>query len=84
MLALVLLLATQTAPSFSECVLQRGEVAAATVEHAGRTYSLRNAACKELFLSDPERYSQLYDALAEMAAEGAAPPRKSEDSLVPS
>jgi hypothetical protein len=54
-----------------------------TVEHQGKTYELRYADCRDEFLTDPERYSQLYDALLEMKAEGqkVEPPKA---SLVPS
>ena len=83
MLALVLLLATQTAaPPPEDCLLRRGERAAATVQHDGKTYAFRHAACKDEFLTDPERYAQLYDALAELDAEGVSLER--EASLVPS
>ena len=85
MLALVLMLATQSAvPAPEDCVLRRGERAAATAEYKGKTYEFRQAACKDEFLSDPERYSQLYDALAELAAEGVAVERSRDASLVPS
>ena len=60
-----------------------GTPAVHSVEHNGKTYNFRFADCREEFLTDPERYSQLYDALAELHAEGvkieSAPP-----SLVPS
>lgn len=65
-----------------ECFVAKGKPAA-TVEHGGKTYNFRFADCRDEFLTDPERYSQLYDALAELHAEGvkieSAPP-----SLVPS
>ena len=65
-----------------ECLVVKGKGAVA-VEHEGKTYQFRFEDCREEFLSDPERFAQLYDALLEMAAEGAviesAPP-----SLVPS
>jgi YHS domain-containing protein len=76
----VVLLAAIHAPE--ECLVTRGK-AAVTVEHQGKTYRFKFADCRDEFLSDPERYSQLYDALLELHAEGAAiesaPP-----SLVPS
>lgn len=79
-LASLLLLAAVHTPE--ECFVARGK-AAASVEHGGKTYKFRFADCREEFLTDPERYSQLYDALAELHAEGvkieSAPP-----SLVPS
>jgi YHS domain-containing protein len=55
-----------------EC-LKGGKV---RVEHGGKTYRLATEECREQFLSDPERYAQLYDALAELEAQPA--------SLVPS
>lgn len=65
-----------------ECIVTKGE-AAVTVEHAGKTYKLRYEDCRTEFLSDPERFAQLYDALLELAAEGAVI-EKSQPSLVPS
>jgi YHS domain-containing protein len=60
---------------------------ALTVEFGGKTYHLRDEACRELFKTDPERYSQLFDALLE--AGNGAPPKpkikpKQSASLVPS
>ncbi len=54
-----------------------------TAEHEGKTYSFRYEDCRTEFLADPERYSQLYDALLEMSAAGqkVEAPRA---SLVPS
>ena len=57
--------------------------AAVTVTYGGKTYRLTSEACRAQFLSDPERYSQLYDALAELEAAGT-PVRPSTTSLVPS
>ena len=60
------------------------------VEYGGKTYLLRDQACKTLFEADPERYSQLFDALLEENGKGSAKPqtpqpRASESaSLVPS
>jgi YHS domain-containing protein len=77
--AAVLLLAIHTP---EECLVVKG-TGAVQVEHAGKTYQFRYADCRDEFLADPERFAQLYDALLELAAEGAvletAPP-----SLVPS
>lgn len=52
-------------------------------EWQGKTYTFRYADCRDEFLTDPERYAQLYDALLEMQAAGqkVEPPRA---SLVPS
>ena len=76
----VVLLAALHTPR--ECVVTSGKPAA-TAEHAGKTYAFRFEDCRDEFLKDPERYSQLYDALLELQSEGkriaAAPP-----SLVPS
>lgn len=78
-LAVVLLAAIHTP---EECFVARGKPAV-TVEYNGTTYRFRFEDCREEFLTDPERYSQLYDALRELAASGAkvesTPP-----SLVPS
>lgn len=62
------------------CIAPGGTV---KVEHAGKRYALASAECRDLFLSDPERFSQLFDALTELAAAGkrVAPPQP---SLVPS
>ena len=80
MIAALLFLAALHTPE--ECFVAKGKPAA-TVEHNGKTYGFRFAACRDEFLTDPERYSQLYDALAELHAAGAKiesrPP-----SLVPS
>lgn len=73
----------QIAPE--ECVVKKGEIAAASATFNGKTYTFSKVECRDLFLSDPERYAQLYDALAEMLAAGAqleAAPRDA--SLVPS
>ena len=53
------------------------------VEHAGKRYPVASSECRDLFLSDPERYSQLFDALIELEAGGKrVAPRQ--PSLVPS
>ena len=59
-------------------VAKRGVV----VEHAGKPYRLRDDACREEFLSDPERFAQLYDAIAELRAAGQTVTKS--ESLVPS
>jgi YHS domain-containing protein len=78
-LAAVLIAALHTP---RECVVTSGKPVA-TAEHAGKTYAFRFEDCREEFLTDPERYSQLYDALLELQSAGKkiekAPP-----SLVPS
>ena len=60
------------------------------VEYGGKTYLLRDQECKTLFEADPERYSQLFDALLEENGKGSSKPQtpqpKASDSasLVPS
>lgn len=85
-LGVALLLASIGSVSFAvepeECLVPPGAAAAATVEHGGRTYELASVECRELFLSDPERYSQLFDALAELGVR-ADPEPPGEASLVP-
>lgn len=80
MILAVLLLAAIHTPE--ECLVTRGKPAV-SAEYAGKTYGFRFADCREEFLTDPERFAQLYDALLELHAAGesiaAAPP-----SLVPS
>lgn len=39
-------------------------------EYGGKNYYFKSQACKDEFLADPERYSQLYDALLELKAQG--------------
>jgi YHS domain-containing protein len=71
----------QNAPVPEQCIAKSSS--AVSVTHGGKSYRLANEACREQFLSDPERYAQLYDALLELEAEGtplAAPTA----SLVPS
>lgn len=76
--ALVLLAAIHTP---EECVTRRSEI---TATHAGKIYAFRYADCREEFLTDPERYAQLYDALLEMEQQGLAVERSAPRSLVPS
>ena len=78
-LALILAAAIHTP---EECFVASGKPAA-TVEHNGKTYRFRFADCRDEFLSDPERYSQLYDALAELHAAGETI-ESARPSLVPS
>jgi YHS domain-containing protein len=77
LLAFWLLLAVEP----EQCLTPRASV---TVEHGGKTYALANEACREQFLSDPERYAQLYDALLELQAQGRRVQPPSKPSLVPS
>ena len=77
--AFVLLAAIHTP---EECLVVKG-VGAVSVEHDGKTYNFRFEDCRDEFLTDPERFAQLYDALLELAAEGAVI-EKTQPSLVPS
>jgi YHS domain-containing protein len=81
---LVLLLAAPGARAVEpeQCLLSPGQEPAVSVAHAGKTYSFALAECRDLFLSDPERYAQLFDALAEL---GPLPsePESETVSLVP-
>jgi hypothetical protein len=74
----------QDAPAPEVCRAKSGDPGALAVAVADRTYHVASEACRAQFLSDPERYAQLYDALAELEAAGEtiAPPRAA--SLVPS
>ena len=65
-----------------ECLVVKGR-GAVSVEHAGKTYNFRFADCRDEFLTDPERFAQLYDTLLELAAQGAVI-EKARPSLVPS
>ncbi|HEX8407272.1 MAG TPA: hypothetical protein VF883_00280 [Thermoanaerobaculia bacterium] len=78
-LAALLLLATLHSPE--ECVVAKSEI---TTTYGGRTYAFRFADCRDEFLTDPERFAQLYDALLEMQAEGLAVAKPRAESLVPS
>lgn len=78
--AVLLLVAAIHSPE--ECLVTKGE-GAVSVEHGGKTYRFRFEDCRTQFLEDPERFAQLYDALLEMAAEGAVI-EKAQPSLVPS
>jgi YHS domain-containing protein len=89
--ALVLLAASLPAAAaaaaelrLEDCIPEAGERPAVEVEYAGKTYGLRSEDCRALFESDPERYSQLYEALLELAKLGQEPPKKDAVSLVPS
>ena len=74
-------------PRPADCLAMGAGDAAASTEHAGKTYYFRSQACKDEFLTDPERFSQLYDALLELKAEGKPlqkPKPQDDASMVPS
>ena len=73
------------APTAAECLATDAAQAVASVEYNGKTYRFRDPACKEEFLSDPERFSQLYDALLELKSQGQPLPKPpdSDYSAVP-
>ena len=77
---LLVLAAPLVAQQPEECRVTKSDI---SVEYAAKTYFFSNEACREQFLSDPERYSQLYDALAELEAAGK-PVTPQPASLVPS
>lgn len=79
----LLLAALLVEPQPEECIAVDRQTPAVTVVHAGKTYRLASEECKAQFLSDPERYAQLYDALLELQAAGT-PIAASTPSLVPS
>ena len=66
--SLVLIAAIHTP---EECLVAKGKPVA-TAEHGGKTYEFRFADCRDEFLTDPERYAQLYDALLELRTGRAA------------
>lgn len=65
------------------CLLAPGARNAIRVDYQGKTYHLASPECRELFITDPERYSQLFDALAELGPERSSPPPQGRVSLVP-
>ena len=71
-------------PALEDCVAKPGDKSAVMVMHGGKTYRMANEACRAQFVSDPERFSQLYDALLELEAEGTPLHAPSAPSLVPS
>ena len=82
-LAVALVLMAITPPE--DCLVRPGENAVASAEHGGKTYEFRKPDCRDEFLSDPERYAQLYDALAELSAAGTpVVTPATQASLVPS
>jgi len=74
----------QEAPAPEECLAKSGDASALTVAHGGKTYRLASEACRAQFVSDPERYGQLYDALLELEAAGTPLRAPAAPSLVPS
>ena len=73
-----------TAQTPEECMVKSGQKTAATATYNGKTYAFRRTECRDVFLSDPERYAQLYDALAQLEAEGTPLEAPRDSSLVPS
>ena len=75
----------QPAPPPEECLVPPGGTAGASATFAGKTYEFTKPECRDVFIADPERFAQLYDALLELAEEGV-PLQSSpqEASLVPS
>jgi YHS domain-containing protein len=67
---LVVSLLLAQAPRPEECLRASGDPVVESAVYAGKTYEFKRAGCKALFDSDPERFSQLFDALAELAASG--------------
>jgi YHS domain-containing protein len=76
--------AGQDAPAPEQCLAKEGDASALTVTHGGKTYRMASDACRAQFLSDPERFAQLYDALLELEADGTPLRAPSAPSLVPS
>lgn len=74
----------QNAPAPEECLARAGDTSALIVAHGGKTYRMANEACRAQFVSDPERYGQLYDALLELEAAGTPLRAPAAPSLVPS
>ncbi len=72
------------APTPEACLLKNGQKEAASVDYGGKTYRFTRVGCRELFLSDPERYAQLFDALGELHEKGQLRPARAAASLVPS
>jgi len=72
----------QESPQPEDCIKQSDSSVA--VIHAGKSYRLASEACRVQFLSDPERFAQLYDALLELEKDGKPVVAPSKASLVPS
>lgn len=89
-LQLVLVLALTTITSGEEidplsCRAKERDPAAIEVHHRGATYHVSNTACRDAFSAEPERFSQLFDAVAELEQQGGvAPSTDLPASLVPS
>lgn len=66
------------------CRASSGNPPAIEVTHEERRYFVTSPQCRDAFLAEPERYAQLFDALAELEAEGKAVPVEQPASLVPS
>jgi YHS domain-containing protein len=81
---LIAVAVAQEVPAPEECLRKAGDASALSVTHAGKTYRMANEACRAQFVSDPERYAQLYDALLELEAEGTPLRATAAPSLVPS
>jgi YHS domain-containing protein len=71
-------------PAPEECLAKSNSASAVMVTQGGKTYRMANEACRAQFLTDPERYAQLYDALLELEAEGTPLRAPASPSLVPS
>lgn len=71
-------------PAPEECLAKANDASAVVVAHAGKSYRMASEECREQFLSDPERYAQLYDALLELEREGTPLRAPAAPSLVPS
>lgn len=74
----------QQPPAPEECLAKTGDASAVSVSYGGKSYLLAGEACRAQFLTDPERYAQLYDALRELEAEGTPLRARATPSLVPS
>ena len=72
------------APEPEQCLAKGNDAAALTVTHGGKSYRMASEACRAQFLSEPDRYAQLYDALLELQAEGTPLQAPAMASLVPS
>lgn len=70
------------APQAETCRVITDPASAVTVSYGARTYRLASEACAAEFRSDPERFAQLYDALAELEESGK-PAAVAAPSLVP-
>ena len=77
-------LSAQTAPEPEACLARTSSSITASAEHNGVRYDFTSEVCKAQFLSDPDRYAQLYDALRELEAESGKPVAPPQPSLVPS